>query len=396
MNDLSRRAFLGSTAAASATLAFGVITEPMLALAAQDLEPPHVEGGVLINANENPLGPCASARAALADIIPQAGRYRFDLRHDVMEAFATSVGVKSDQVLPFAGSSEPLHFTIIAYTSPTKSFVNADPTYEAGFMAARARGAREVRVPLTAKFAHDVRGMLTAAPDAGVFYICSPNNPTGTVTPHADIEYLVEHKPKGSIVMVDEAYLHFCDEPSAIDLVKAGKDVVVLRTFSKIYGMAGVRCGFAVARPDILAEIDRYAGENPMPVTACAAAIASLKDASVVGDRKRQTEKVRAATFDWLDRNGYKYIPSVSNCFLLETGRTGREVIAEMAKQNVFIGRVWPIYPTRVRITVGTSDEMQQFQAAFDKVMKAQVQVGALSDRAQRILANHDGRQFRG
>src|SRR3954447_25641143 len=124
MNEYSRRAFLGSTAAASAALALGVITEPMLA--AQDLQPPHVEGGVLINANENPLGPCAAARTALTNIIPQAGRYRFDLRHDLMETFASSLGLKSDQVLPFAGSSEPLHFTIIAYTSPTKSFVNAN------------------------------------------------------------------------------------------------------------------------------------------------------------------------------------------------------------------------------------------------------------------------------
>jgi histidinol-phosphate aminotransferase len=212
--------------------------------------------------------------------------------------------------------------------------------------------------------------MIDAAPDAGVFYICSPNNPTGTVTPHSDIEYLVEHKPKGSIVMVDEAYLHFCDEPSAIDLVTAGKDVVVLRTFSKIYGMAGVRCGFAIARPDILEEIDRFGGENPISVTSCAAAIASLKDADVVRERKEQNAKTRAATFAWLDQNGYKYIPSVSNCFLLDTGRTGRDVISAMAKQNVYIGRVWPIYPTWVRITVGTPDEMGQFQTAFDRVMK--------------------------
>jgi histidinol-phosphate aminotransferase len=394
MNEFSRRAFLGSTAAASAAIAFGVVTEPMLA--AQDLMPPHVDGGVLINANENPLGPCASARTALANIIPQAGRYRFDLSHQLNETFAASVGVKAEQVLPFAGSSEPLHFTIVAYTSPTRSFVNANPTYEAGFMAARARGAREVKVPLTAKYAHDVKAMLAAAPDAGLFYICSPNNPTGTVTPHSDIEWLVEHKPKGSIVMVDEAYLHFCDEPSAIDLVKADKDVVVLRTFSKIYGMAGVRCGFAIARPDILKEIDRYGGDNPISVTSAVAAVASLKDPLVVSERKQQNARIRATTFAWLDSNGYKYIPSESNCFLLETGRTGRDVIAAMAKQNVYIGRVWPIYPTSVRITIGTSDEMQQFQTAYAKVMKGQVQVGGLTTRDLQILANHDGREFKG
>jgi len=391
MNQFSRRSFLGSTAAASAAMAFGIVTEPLLAA---QFDPPHVDGGVMINANENPLGPCAAARQALSDIIPESGRYRFDLRKQVIDAFAASVGVKPDHVLPFAGSSEPLHFTIVAYTSPKRSFVNADPTYEAGFMAARARGAREVRVPLTAKYAHDVRAMLAAAPDAGVFYICSPNNPTGTVTPHADIEYLVENKPKGSMVMVDEAYLHFCDEPSAIDLVTAGKDVVVLRTFSKIYGMAGVRCGFAIARPGILDEINRYGGDNPMPVAACSAALASLKDARVVAERKQLTAKTRAATCAWLNSNGYKYIPSESNCFLLDTGRAGREVIAAMAKHNVFIGRVWPVYPTWVRITVGTPDEMEKFRGAFQKVMKGTTQVGALSERERSILANHDGHTF--
>ena len=105
--------------------------------------------------------------------------------------------------------------------------------------------------------------MLAAAPDAGLFYICTPNNPTGTLTSHEDIEYLVENKPKGSIVMVDEAYIHFSDAPSCIDMVKAGKDVVVLRTFSKLYGMAGLRCGFAIARPDLLKKIDAYGGMDP-------------------------------------------------------------------------------------------------------------------------------------
>ena len=116
--------------------------------------------------------------------------------------------------------------------------------------------------------------MVAAAPDAGMFYICTPNNPTGTLTSHADIEYVVENKPKGAVVVVDEAYLHFCDAPSALDLVKAGKDVVVLRTFSKIYGMAGIRCGMAFARPDLLEKISGFSGWNAMPITAVAAATA--------------------------------------------------------------------------------------------------------------------------
>ncbi len=170
--------------------------------------------------------------------------------------------------------------------------------------------------------------------------------------------------------MVDEAYIHFCNAPSALDFVTAGKDVVVLRTFSKAYGMAGLRCGFAVARPDLLEKIMSRSGWNMMPVTAVAAASASLKDAGLVPERKRINAGVRQETFEWLDRNGYSYTPSESNCFLLDTKRAGKEVIDGMAQQNVFIGRIWPVMPTWVRVTVGTREEMEKFQAAFQRVMR--------------------------
>jgi histidinol-phosphate aminotransferase len=216
--------------------------------------------------------------------------------------------------------------------------------------------------------------MLAKAPDAGLFYICTPNNPTGTLTSHSDIEYLVEHKPQGSIVMVDEAYIHFADgATSAMDLVKAGKDVVVLRTFSKIYGMAGLRCGFAIARPDLLQKIRDYQGWNAMPITAVVAATASLKDTSVVPQRKQINATTRQEVFDWLHRNGYWFIPSQSNCFMLDTKRDGKLALAALQEKDVYVGRIWPIMPTYVRITIGTPAEMDRFQTAFAQVMKGAV-----------------------
>jgi histidinol-phosphate aminotransferase len=185
--------------------------------------------------------------------------------------------------------------------------------------------------------------------------------------------------------MVDEAYIHFCDAPSALDLVKAGKDVIVLRTFSKTYGMAGLRCGFAVARPELLDKIVERAGWNFMPVTALVAATASLKDPNLVPERRRINAGVRQETFQWLDHNGYSYIPSESNCFLLDTKRPGKEVIDAMAQQKVYIGRIWPVMPTSVRITVGTHDEMQQFQTAFQRVMKGTT---AFSQAPPRVARN--------
>lgn len=363
-SPFSRRSFLQLSAAAAA---FQIVTEPMLAVAARRPAP---KDGIMIDSNENPLGPSQAARDAISAIIPQGGRYLFDLTDDLAHTFAELEGLNPDYVRVFPGSSPALTFTVIAFTSPRRSYVTADPGYESGMFSAKTAEARVVKVPLTKTYAHDVKAMIAAAPDAGVFYVCSPNNPTGTLTPHADIEYLVENKPKGSIVMVDEAYIHFCDAPSTLDLVKAGKDVVVLRTFSKTYGMAGLRCGFAIARPHLLDKIIDRAGWNAMPITAVVAASASLKDPGLIPERKRINATIRRETFQWLDRNGYSYTPSESNCFLLETKRPGKEVIDAMAEQNVFIGRIWPIMPTCVRITVGTHDEMQQFQAALQKVMK--------------------------
>ena len=370
-SSLSRRSFLQATTAASAALALRIVTEPMLAYAALPDHPPrHPKDAVLINANENPLGPCVAAREAIATVTPQSGRYLMESADEFTALFAQSVGVKDEQVAIYAGSTEPLTFTVRAFCSPQASYVTANPGFEGGMFAASRAGARVVSVPLTKSYAHDVKAMLAAAPDAGVFYVCQPNNPTGTLTSRSDVEYLAENKPKNSIVLVDEAYIHFSDAPSAIELVKAGKDVIVLRTFSKIYGMAGLRCGFAIARPDLLEKLHNYGGYNFMPVTAVAAASASLKDPQLVADRKRTNQQVRAATFKWLDGNGYSYIPSVANFFLLDTKRPAKEVITAMAQQNVIIGRVWPAMPTYSRITVGTSNEMEQFQAALQKVMK--------------------------
>lgn len=370
MPRFSRRSFLHLSAAASAMAAFGSLSESMLAAEARRRRPIGTDA-VLIDSNENPLGPCQAARDAIAAIVPQSGRYDEDMTSDLANLFAQQEGLSPDYVRVVAGSSPALGLTVATLTGPKRSYVTADPGYEPGMFVATAVGARVVKVPLTGVYVHDVKAMIAAAPDAGVFYVCSPNNPTGTLTPHADIEYLVANKPKDSVVLIDEAYIYFTEAPSTLDLVKAGKDVIVLRTFSKVHGMAGLRCGFAIARPDLLDRVMRPGGWNAMPVTALAAAIASVKDSQLVPERREITAKTRQATFEWLDRNGYAHTPSVSNCFLLETKRPGKEVREAMAKENVMIGRVWPVMPTCVRITVGTPQEMERFQSALQKVMKA-------------------------
>jgi len=370
MPRFSRRSFLHLSAAASAAATFRLWTEPMLAAAARRHDP-HPAGSVVIDSNENPLGPSQSARNAMTQILPHGGRYSNNLSDELVNTFSQMEGLDPAYVTATVGSTPPLALSVLAFTSPQKSYVTADPGFELGMMASAANGARVVKIPLTKTYAHDVKAMLAAGSGAGVFYICNPNNPTGTLTPRADIEYLLGNKPKDSIVVVDEAYIHFAEMPSELDLVKTRNDVIVLRTFSKVYGMAGIRCGLIIANPDLKEKVLQRGGFNFNPITAVVAATASLKDPNLVPERRRINATIRQQTLEWLAQNGFTYIPSQSNCFMVDVRRPGQEVRDAMAKENVFVGRIWPIMPTWVRVTVGTQDEMAKFQTAFQKVMRS-------------------------
>jgi histidinol-phosphate aminotransferase len=382
--DTSRRSFLryASLAAAAPILTEAHFAQAAHQAAQQTATPtqsaprrtwaPPPPGAVLINANENPLGPCKAACEKIAAIAPSGGRYDFyGETAQLTKTFASQHGLKEDYIAVYAGSSEPLHYSVLAFTSPSKGLVIADPSYEAPTRAAQVAGAKITKIPLTATYAHDLKAMVAADPSAGVIYICNPNNPTGTLTSKADIAWAYDNKPKGSILLVDEAYIHLSDSPDVLDMVAADKDVIVLRTFSKIYGMAGIRCGFAVGRPDLLAKLTPY-GQNAMPITGSAAANVSLLDADLIPTRKKIIGDTRVKTIAWLKANNYTVIgDSQSNCFMIDTGRNGKSVIAAMQAKNVYIGRTWPIWPNAVRITVGTSAEMAKFQTAFKEVMDA-------------------------
>jgi len=363
----SRRSF-GRIAAmmGAGAAAMPFYNEPALAQLSRVEAPPDA---VLINANENPLGPCPEAREACAKMIEHGGRYRYSEGDKVMQLLSEQEGLKREYVRVFPGSSGPLHQAVLAFTSPTKAYVVGDPGYEAGGRAARFIGAKVVNIPLLKDkgYAHDVKAM-AAVQDAGLIYLCNPNNPTGTLTPKADIEWLIANKPKGAVLMIDEAYTHLSDAEFCSPAVAADKDVVILRTFSKIYGMAGLRAGAALARPDLIEKLSGYSS-TMMPITGMAAASASLMVKDLVPKRRKQIAGVRENTFNFLEQKRFSYVPSVSNCFMVDVKRPGREIINAMAKEKVYIGRTWPSWPTYVRVTVGTQDEMNKFTAAFAKVM---------------------------
>jgi histidinol-phosphate/aromatic aminotransferase/cobyric acid decarboxylase-like protein len=362
----SRRSFgkIATVLAAGSSLPF--YNEPALAqLSRVENVPPDA---VMINANENPLGPCPEARDAVHSIVAQGGRYMYGETDKVAKLLSEQEGVKTSYIRIYPGSSAPLHQSVLAFTSPSKPLIMGDPGYEAGERAARFIGSKVIRVPLTKDYKHDVKAMVAASPDAGLIYICNPNNPTGTLTPKEDIEWLVANKPQGAVVMIDEAYTHISGAPFNTDLVAQDKDVVVLRTFSKIYGMAGLRAGAAIARPDLIEKLGGFSA-GMLPITGMAAASASLRQKNLVPERRKLIAGVRNDTFEFLEKHNFTYVPSVSNCFMVDVKQPGNNVIMALRKEKVYIGRVWPSWPTYVRVTVGTSEEMVKFQNAFLKVM---------------------------
>jgi histidinol-phosphate aminotransferase len=327
---------------------------------------------IRLHTNENPLGPCPAALEAIRRLLPQGGQYHFDQTTAFVEALAASEGLPTSHILPTAGSSDPLHRAVLAFTSPSRPLVVADPGYEAPGRAATFLGAKVIPVPLRKDYAHDCEAMAQADRAAGVIYICNPNNPTGTVTRKEDMDYLVANKPRDCIILIDEAYLHFSTSAtSALEHVTAGKDVIVLRSFSKLYGMAGLRAGAALARPDLLEKLRGYGGLGFLPLTGTVGATASLKEKTLVAERRQIVTDIRQDLAAWLDKRGVAFIPSEANMIMIDCKRPGREVATAMLQHKIAIGRSWPSLPTHVRVTIGTRDEMAKFKVAFAKVMEA-------------------------
>jgi len=334
---------------------------------------PAPDAKVRIGANECWTGPLPPGQAAAAAIISSSNRYApKDQRGDFIRAVMQVEKVPFDHVAPWPGSSDPLSRSVVTFCSPARGLVTADPTFELAGRTAEWLGVPVKRVPLKPDFTHDVKAMLAADRNAGLYYICSPNNPTGTVTPLADIEWLVANKPAGSLVVVDEAYTHFAGVPTASYMAAADKDVIVVRTFSKIFGMAGMRMGYVMTRPDVIAKMMRYdggmqSGALPMPSLACATA--SLTAAELIAERRNQMRQAREMTLEHLEKRKMTVIRTDSNMFMVDwRTRHAPDMQAAFRAQSVEIGRSWPIWPTVSRVTVGSMADMESFCAALDRV----------------------------
>lgn len=334
-----------------------------------------VIGAVRIASNECWTGPFPEGVAAATKNAILGNRYEPDDDHQkLFETVAAIEGVPVESILAWPGSSDPLSRSVITFCSPERALVTGNPSYEQGWRTAQWAGAKLTRVPLTKDYGHDVKAMLAAEPNAGMFYICTPNNPTGTTTPLDDVKWLLANKAKDSVVVVDEAYIHFSDMPSAAKLAASRDDMLVLRTFSKLFGMAGMRLGLTIGSKALYDKMMRYDGGQVtfmLPMTAVACGTACLPLANKIAARKAQMIAVREETLAHVKKRGLAFIPSQANMFMMDwgEGKDPKAMQAAMLEHGVQIGRSWDFFPTMSRITVGSTEDMQKFRIALDKVL---------------------------
>ena len=369
----SRRVFLRGLGVGAAV---GLTPIASWATVAASFEPARTEnsqGPILLNSNENAYGPLPKSVNALQNALGQANRYPFAFYGELAEEIAALHRVQPNQIVLGCGSSEILRMTAMALLGNGKQLVQATPTYEAMDHYARVAGASVASMPLTHEYAHDVGAMVAATKNAeSLVYVCNPNNPTASLTPRKDLQDLISRLPGSSTLLIDEAYHHFAASSqqykSFIDAPVNDDRVIVSRTFSKIYGLAGLRLGYAVASPKIAESLRRYATIININALASAAALAALRDSESLAAAAKRNADDRQEFFNQAMARMLKPIDSQANFVMMNAHRRAEEVIEHFRKNNILIGRKFPAMNTHVRVSLGKSQEMAEFWKVWDKM----------------------------
>ena len=369
---VSRRSFVGQLGILAA--AGPLITEATLGQIAR------AKAGksdiVWLDSNENPAGPPAAAIDAIVRGAANVGRYHMEELDSFAQAIAASEKVTPKQVLIGVGSSDVISAAICAFASASKPMITAAPSYDIVVTLARKLGRQVIEIPLSQPaWAYPVKQLAAEAEKAGggLIYLCNPNNPTASLTPSGDIQWLAGSLPANTVLFVDEAYLEFAEPgsvASAMRFVREDKNVVVSRTFSKIYGMAGARAGFGCARPDLIAAMNDFM-DNIIPVLGLRAATAALgEQATLIPERRKKNARVRGELCQWLRGQGISYIEPHANFVMIDVGRDVRAFGSEMRSKGIAVGRPFPPLDRMLRVTVGTDEDMARFRTAFGQVYR--------------------------
>ena len=330
-------------------------------------------GTVRIDSNENPYGPSPMALEAMSDSQKIAARYPDALEEELARALAKLHGVSPDTVLLGCGSGEILRMADMAFLGQEKRVVAAEPTFEAVLAYARVTRSEAVKVPLTSDHRHDLVKMAEACDErTGLVYVCNPNNPTGTIVTREELRAFVDRVPKTATILVDEAYFHFVEDgryASAFEWIGTTPNLIVVRTFSKIYGLAGMRLGYAVGTKEAVEGMGRHRIWSNTNASVLKAALASLADGGYVPRNRRGINETRRRLCEEIGKDGRAVMPSEANFIMIEVGSDVEPVIAALRARDILVGRKFPSLPNWLRVSIGTPDEMRRFLAAFRAVV---------------------------
>ncbi len=332
---------------------------------------------IRLDSNENPNGPGAVALDAIRNSFDVANRYARSEVDDLTKAIAAMQKVSAENVLLGCGSGEILRISAFAFASPTRHLVNAAPTFESPARDADMLGYPVRSVPVDGDLKLDLARMEAAAPGSGLIFICNPNNPTATVHGAKTINDFVARVAKASpetVVLIDEAYHEYVDDPTyatAIPLAMENKNVVVSRTFSKVYGMAGLRAGYAIAHPDTIGRMRKFKLQNGVNQLVLAGALASLNQTDRIAGDQRLNRAARDYTRRLFESMGCKVAPSETNFVMVDIRRDSKAFQAACRAAGVLVGRPFPPLNTHARVSIGTMDEMQRASEVFKKILGA-------------------------
>jgi histidinol-phosphate aminotransferase len=377
---LSRRSFFRTAGLGAAVAASASFPAELLSWA-EPSRTPEPGGPILLNSNENAYGPFPGV-LALPNPFEDVNRYPDHHSDMISELLAAQYKVDTSRVLTGCGSTEILRMAACAFSGPGRKLVMGTPTFEAIGGYSSAAQADVLKVPLAANFSHDLGAMLKAAgTDAGLVYICNPNNPTGNVTPRADLEDFIRKLSKKTYVLIDEAYHDFvpasADYVSFLDRPLDDNRVIVARTFSKIYGLAGMRLGYGITAKDTAAEMRWHRLEDSLNIFVMRCAMTSMNDAAGYRRAVRRNAADRDEFMRQAAARKLKPIPSCANFVMMGTGRPIRSLIDYFAKNNFKIGRPFPPMDTYARISLGTPEQMKEFWRVWDGIAT----IGSSGDR---------------
>ncbi|HYX52663.1 MAG TPA: aminotransferase class I/II-fold pyridoxal phosphate-dependent enzyme [Candidatus Limnocylindrales bacterium] len=371
---ISRRSFFKTAAVSAAAASLNLPGAELLSWA----EPPREtgpNGPILLNSNENPYGPFPSV-VGMPNPFLNANRYPDSSYEALVARLAKMHKVTPEHILVGCGSTEALKLATTAFTGPGRKLITATPTFEAVWFYAGATKADIVKIPLSTSYAHNLPLMATEAQKGGgLIYVCNPNNPTASLTPRRTIENFIRELPQGVYVLIDEAYHDLVtvsgDYISFLDQPIENEHVIVTRTFSKIYGMAGLRLGYAVAAPETIRRMAEHRQEDTANIFALRCALKALDSHEEYEAAVQRNTNDRAAFMREAATRKIPVIPSWTNFVMVNALRPVKNVIEHFKQNNIRIGRPFPPMDTFARISLGTPEQMKAFWAAWDKMPKA-------------------------